>query len=140
MKIRVLHWLAVPLLLAGSVVVTVAGPASAVYVTCFHRGNLINSDSAFMTADWTGDGRYDECFGIAPDRTIWHDWSTSGGWVQMPDRDGRADVVLWWAVSSSGYRRVVVGVGTSSPDPWYQDFVPRKGWTGNWQHCVPSVC
>ncbi|MFB7216499.1 hypothetical protein [Streptomyces sp. NPDC056255] len=43
--------------------------------------------------DWNRDGRTDEVFVIAPDRTIWHVWKSAGGWKVMPG-NGRADNMM----------------------------------------------
>jgi hypothetical protein len=42
---------------------------------------------------WNRDGKIDEIFVIAPDRTIWHTWAAAGGWKEMPG-NGRADDML----------------------------------------------
>ncbi|MEU6389477.1 hypothetical protein [Streptomyces sp. NPDC046939] len=43
--------------------------------------------------DWNRDGRTDEVFVIAPNRTIWHVWKNAGGWKVMPG-NGRADDMM----------------------------------------------
>jgi hypothetical protein len=97
-------------MLAGTLVVAMASPASASFNEwCWHRGTF-RDGTIVMRVDWDGGGSTDECFGIAPDRTIWHDWATSGGW-QILRRDGRADCMAGWAWHPhTPYRRVYVGV------------------------------
>jgi hypothetical protein len=52
-------------------------------------GNAL-CNSHLLHCDWNGNGSWDEDFVIAPDRTIWHAWPTSGRWVEMPN-NGLAD-------------------------------------------------
>jgi len=76
-------------LLAGSLFVAVP-PASASYTeACFYNG-VFRDGSHVLRVDWNVDGKTDQCFGIAPDRTIWNSWPGSGGWAEMPG-EGRAD-------------------------------------------------
>jgi hypothetical protein len=105
---RVLRAAVVAVLLASSLVIT-ASPASAAKVEwCWHRG-VFRDGTHVMRVDWDGGG-VDECFGIAPDRTIWHDWATSGGW-QILRRDGLADCMSGHAWRPYYlYRTVSVGV------------------------------
>jgi hypothetical protein len=137
MNVRMLRWLTVPMVLLGSLVAG-ATPASAVpakpcwTVGDFKEGTTINR------VDWDGNGTVDECFGIAPNRTIWHEWATSNGWVQMPG-NGRADDMLPPQWPGAGKRRVVVYVANPRSH-WFQDFVPGSGWTGRWNRCVSGVC
>ncbi|SBT51084.1 hypothetical protein [Micromonospora auratinigra] len=67
--------------------------------------------SSVMQVDWSGSGRY-EYFGVAPDRSIWHSWSSSHGFVRMPN-GGRADTAHWASATSSGARTVSVHVSGS---------------------------
>jgi hypothetical protein len=137
MKVRLIRWLTVPTVLLGSTL-AVAGPASAVPATCWTTGNF-KANTTVMKVDWDGNGSTDECFGVAPDRTIWHEWSTSNGWRQMPGSGGRADDMLRPQVPAPGYRRVVVYVANPRSH-WYQDFVPGSGWTARWVRCAAGVC
>ncbi|UQA97305.1 hypothetical protein [Streptomyces halobius] len=59
--------------------------------------------------DWNRDGRVDEVFVIAPDRTIWHTWAAAGGWKEMPG-NGRADNMLGAAETGAPTRCVIVYV------------------------------
>ncbi|MET9427898.1 MULTISPECIES: hypothetical protein [unclassified Streptomyces] len=59
--------------------------------------------------DWNDDGRTDEVFVIAPDRTIWHTWKKAGGWKVMPG-NGRADNMVGENHVGGGRRCVVVYV------------------------------
>ncbi|MGA5302100.1 hypothetical protein ACPCHT_19385 [Nucisporomicrobium flavum] len=137
MKVRLLRLLTVPLVLLGSLV-AVTAPASATPARpCWTTGDF-KPGTTVRKVDWDGNGTIDECFGIAPDRTIWHEWATSRGWVQMPG-GGRADDTLPSQWPAPGYRRVVVYVANPKSH-WYQDFVPGSGWTGHWYRCVSGVC
>lgn len=69
------------------------------------RRGTFKCTSHVMEINWFGTGRI-EYFGVAPDRTIWHSWATSGWWVEMP-HDGRADDVYGVRASLSGGRRTV---------------------------------
>ena len=74
---------------------------------CFNAEGTFRAGSRILAVDWNDDGRWDECFGIAPDRRIYHAWPNSVGWDPMPN-DGRADDVhqafLWQGL----YRTVQV--------------------------------
>lgn len=64
-----------------------------------------------MPVDWNENGTTDEVFAIAPNRTIWHVWPTSGGWKLMPN-NGRADDTYGWGTGPDGhyvYVRVDIG-------------------------------
>jgi len=110
------------------------GPAGGISVLdydawCFGYNGTFKSGSVVRAADWTGDGVADECFGIAPNRTVWHAWPGSGGWREMPN-GGRADNVagvLWLA----GRRTVRVYV--ASPSSYYCSSLTTS-WQ-RWQVC-----
>ena len=139
MNVRLLRWLTVPMVLLGSMA-AVTGPAEAVPLKpkgCWTIGDF-KAGSDVLAIDWDRNGTVDECFGIAPDRSIWHEWASSNGWVRMPG-GGLADNMLPPQVSASGIRRVVVYVANPWSH-WYQDFVPGSGWTGHWGRCVSGVC
>lgn len=137
MKVRLLRWLTVPMVLLGSMV-AVAAPASATPAKpCWTLGDF-KPNTTIYKVDWDRDGTVDECFGVAPDRTIWHEWARSNGWVRMPG-GGLADDMLPPQIPAPGYRRVVVYVANPASH-WYQDFVPGTGWTGRWGRCASGVC
>jgi hypothetical protein len=64
-----------------------------VHHTCFGFTGTFKTGTTVQHADWNWDDKTDECFGIAPDRTIWHAYRTSGGWLKMP-HNSRADDTL----------------------------------------------
>lgn len=57
---------------------------------CFNKRGVFKTGTRIALADWNRDGRTDECFGIAPDRRIYHAWPASNGWDPMPN-NGLAD-------------------------------------------------
>jgi len=71
--------------------------------------------SHLRPCDWNSDGTTDEDFVIAPDRTIWHSWRTSGRWVEMPN-NGRADDTVGCHVISGN--RVIDVFVASSKSTW----------------------
>ncbi|MFE0106470.1 hypothetical protein [Streptomyces sp. NPDC059009] len=88
-----------------------------------HTGKF-KCGSHVLPADWDNNGTTDEYFGIAPDRTIWHDWKNAGRWVEMPN-NGRADDTLNIGRTSNGrYVRVWVGghiwVSIFSDGKWHK--------------------
>ena len=100
-------------------------------VNCYNYWGTFKTGTYVMVVDWVT--TVDECFGIAPDRTIWHAWPGSGGWKRMPG-NGRADhmytdIVEW----SDGVRTVPVFVGSGSY--WCQNYYPGAGWEGVWYRC-----
>ncbi|MEU1157800.1 hypothetical protein ABZ369_32990 [Streptomyces sp. NPDC005918] len=73
-----------------------------------HTGKF-KCGSHVLRADWDNNGTADEYFGIAPNRTIWHDWKNAGRWVEMPNA-GRADDTLNIGHTGNGrYVRVKAG-------------------------------
>ncbi|SBT51009.1 hypothetical protein [Micromonospora auratinigra] len=91
------------------------------------RRGTFKCSSHVMLINWWGSGRL-EYFGVAPNRTIWHSWSTSG-WVEMPN-NGRADDVDGVQTPNSTTRSVWVyaaGSGVwSSTD--YGDGYSWRAW------------
>lgn len=66
-------------------------PAEAAYTgECFGREGRFKGGAFILKVDWNRDKRWDECFGISPDRQIFHAWPSSVGWDPMP-HGGRAD-------------------------------------------------
>lgn len=57
---------------------------------CFGREGSFRAGTSVVKVDWESNRQYDECFGIAPDRQIYHAWRSSAGWDPMPN-NGRAD-------------------------------------------------
>ncbi|GAB3444275.1 hypothetical protein GCM10027436_32320 [Actinophytocola sediminis] len=102
------------------------------FSSCFGYRGEFRSGTTVVAVDWSTD--VDECFGIAPNRTIWHTWPGAGRWHQMPDSSGRADdtgtIWLEWA---NGDRRVSAWVnGTGN---WCQNYWAGSGWAANWWNC-----
>jgi hypothetical protein len=101
--------------------------------TCFGYTGTFKTGSTVMLVDWEDAGTgTDECFGIAPNRTIWHAWPGSGGWKQMPN-NGRADDTWAPYYSSDGRRGVSVYVSGSS-SRWCSTRNFGPGW-GAWFRC-----
>jgi hypothetical protein len=81
--------------------------------------------------NWDGDSDYDECFGIAPSRTIWHAWPGSGRWQEMPN-NGRADDMYGW-YQENGRNGVAVWVAATDSE-WCSTRNAGPGW-GAWSRC-----
>lgn len=91
-----------------------------------HVGYL-KCGSTATAADWNRDGRVDEVFGVADNRTIWHDWKNAGYWREMP-HNGRADEMTGRYGSDSSKRWVDVRVGSTT---WRSTF-----YSGSWHPWV----
>jgi len=65
------------------------------------------------------------CFGISPNRTIWHTWPGAGGWKLMPGNGHADDTGTAFAESAAGSRIVSVWVygGTGN---WCQNYSRRR--------------
>ncbi|SES23411.1 hypothetical protein SAMN05216188_12760 [Lentzea xinjiangensis] len=101
-------------------------------VNCFNYWGTFKAGTYVIVVDWATSANH-ECFGIAPDRTIWHAWPGSGGWRVMPG-NGRADFVdTVGEDSTTGRRQVSVWVVNSGY--WCQDYWPTK-WTASWYRCA----
>ncbi|MDX3190106.1 hypothetical protein PV458_16995 [Streptomyces sp. MN03-5084-2B] len=103
-------------------------------VNCFNYVGTFKQDTGVWVVGWQGGSTY-ECFGIAPDRTIWHAWPGSGGWKPMPG-NGRADFVFDAWDNTAGDRRITVYV-TAISTPYCQNYSRSGGWTGHWYPCTP---
>jgi hypothetical protein len=115
-----LHTLRKKVLAAAAVIVAalvatpaVASAAPASFTeNCFGYVGTFLSGSKVAKADYNKDNNPDECFGIAPNRHIYHAWPHHS-WVEMP-YDGRADntVFAGWATDPHGfvYHTIVVHV------------------------------
>jgi hypothetical protein len=128
---------------AVTALLVVAGPAQAdIRRNCFGYTGNFKSGTRMEYADWNSDSTPDECFGIAPNRTIWHAWPHSGGWFEMPN-DGRADNVVGSfraIVGSPGYAHKVIVRVTGGADYYSWLWESRNdGWYG-WSQCTPSKC
>jgi hypothetical protein len=110
-------------------------PANATTWTteCWGREGTFKGDADVMVVDWNGDNRWDECFGIAPNRAIYHAWPNSVGWDPMPN-GGLADEVFSAFLYQSRYHTVSVWVSTVSR--YYCSSLIGNGWQP-WGQCSP---
>jgi hypothetical protein len=123
-------------LLAGSL--AFAAPAAASFdYSCFGKTGTFKTGTDIQKPDWSGDGKYDECFGIAPDRTIWHVYRSSNGWKQMVG-NGRADDTLDTVNSGGGNYYIIVYVANPASH-WYNLHSGSDGW-GSWYKCLGGEC
>ena len=99
-----------------------------VSANCFNRVGNFRGGTQILVVDWDANGSSDECFGIAPNRAIYHAWPRSDGWDPMPN-NGRADDTVGADITSGGYRRVVVHV--NGKGDYYTILV------GNWRPWAP---
>ncbi|KOX21232.1 hypothetical protein ADK67_27675 [Saccharothrix sp. NRRL B-16348] len=104
-------------------------------VSCFNYGGTFKVGTYVYKVDWATTS--DECFGIGPDRKIWHAWPNSGGWKQMPG-GGYADHIATPFLENtdprSKYRRLAVYTQSSNTF-WCQDYILPAGWDGIWYAC-----
>jgi hypothetical protein len=98
--------------------------------SCFGHLGTFKDGSRVLIVDWDGNGTGDECFAIAPNRTIWHAWPASGGWREMPN-GGRADDTSL-AFVRAGLRTIQVWV--ASPASFYCSSLGSAGWQA-WVRC-----
>jgi hypothetical protein len=101
-------------------------------VNCYNYIGTFKLGTYVVVVDWQA-STSDECFGIAPDRTIWHAWPGSGGWKPMPG-SGHADYISTIWDNAAGDRQVGVLV-TSNSSLWCQDYSRSGGWAGSWYRC-----
>ena len=114
-----------------------ATSAAGFQYNCHGRIGVLKTGTRVALADWDRDGTPDECFGIAPDRRIYHAWRTSNGWDPMP-HNGLADNMEdpgWNAVDYGGGQQrsvyvVVYDKGTyvSCRDTGYPDWAQWSPW------------
>gem|GEM_PF-5297337 len=121
---------AAPTAARGPVVTRTSAPSAVTPLNfsynCFGYIGTFKSGSRILKVDWTSNGSVDECFGIAPDRTIWHAWPNHR-WIEMPN-NGRADDT-WGVYVTGGHHGVIVWVAspssfwcstlTTSWQPWF---------------------
>jgi hypothetical protein len=86
--------------------------SSSRFVGCAKSGSFL------LTCLWSDTG-VTEDFVIAPNRTIWHSWNSSGGWVEMPN-NGRADDTGICFLDS---RRHAVDVFVASASAFWESFI-----------------
>ncbi|KAA2252427.1 hypothetical protein F0L68_35900 [Solihabitans fulvus] len=107
----------------------VVRPADWQDTSCAYPG-IFRDNSRVMHVTWPGDSNV-ECFGIAPNRTIWHAWNGSGGWVEMPG-GGRADDTWDAWQDTNGNRTVKMQVNGAG---FWCSTYPAGGNWGSWYHC-----
>ncbi len=76
---------------------------------CFNQEGVFKGDSDVLIVDWDKNGKVDECFGIAPNRAIYHVWPNSVGWDPMPN-NGLADDTYVPFLYQNTYHTVRVSV------------------------------
>ncbi len=99
--------------------------------SCFGYTGTFRDGTEVLGFNYDLTGPIEECFGIAPDRTIWHAWPNSGGWKQMPN-NGRADHVIDWYKEGDGRVGVIVYVNSVGYYCSLRNHGP--GW-GGWFRC-----
>jgi len=126
---------------AVTALLVVATPAQATPHSCFGYTGKFKTGTRIEYADWNNDNVSDECFGIAPARTIWHAWPGSGGWKQMPN-NGRADNVVgsFRAIVDRSWARHVVVRVTGGADYYSRLWENSSAGWGGWTRCTPSDC
>jgi hypothetical protein len=85
-----------------------------------------------VKVDWNNDNRWDECFGVAPDRAVYHAWPSSVGWDPMPN-NGRADDVAGPFLYRGRYHTAAVLV---IPQGYYCSSLIDNSWQ-MWGPCQP---
>jgi len=108
-------------------------------VTCFGFVGTFIVGTHVQHANWDNVGLPDECYGVAPNRTIWHAWP-GHTWEVMPS-GGLADNTLPAQLIGST-RRMVVFVAGPPASHWHIDFptnVPGASW-GRWSQCTSGQC
>jgi hypothetical protein len=107
------------------------GPNYNFKYSCFGYTGTFWAGTRIALVDWQQDGSIDECFGIAPDSTIWHAWRNSGGWKQMP-HNGRADDTDAAYYHPNGNRFITVFVyGQFSVKEYWESTYSNGSW-GPW--------
>jgi hypothetical protein len=126
--------------IAASVVL--AGPAQAsVHYSCFGVQGTFKSGTTVSHANFNG-GATDLCFGIAPDRTIWH---IVPGWSSWQQRgNGLADATF--GDSATAWRQSVYYGGLYYGRSVVVWVAPGSHWFSpnnspeNWIQCPPGSC
>lgn len=102
---------------------------------CFEKRGEFLAYSHVVKVDWDIDGDTDECFGIAPNRAIYHAWRNSDGWDPMPN-GGRADDVQAPFLYQGRYRTITVYV--TPVDHYYCSSLIDNRWRP-WAPCDPRA-
>lgn len=102
---------------------------------CFYKRGVFKTGTHVVLADWNRDGQIDECFGIAPDRRIYHVWPASNGWIPMPN-NGLADNMAdpgWNAINYAGGQQRSVHVLVNGKGTYFScldtGYPPWKHWS-----------
>jgi hypothetical protein len=102
---------------------------------CFGNVGVFRAGTRILGADWLLTGDIYECFGIAPNRAIYHAWPRSVGWDPMP-HNGRADDMTDLLLGASGTRYVMVAVNGKGN---YCSHLPPGGQWSTWYRCALSA-
>ena len=106
--------------------------ASSWTYSCFgHKGTFADS-SVVMKIDWSYD--VPECYGVAPNGTIWHIWQGASKWYEMPG-NGLATNMANLIDHGNGDRTVQVYVSWGSWQYYCQQYLYDAGWVGSWYRC-----
>jgi hypothetical protein len=100
--------------------------------SCFGNTGRFADGSHVLSIDWYYD--VPECFGVAPNGTIWHTWQGAAKWYEMRGNGLATDMnaLIDWG---NGDRTVQVYVGWASSKYYCQDYNYGSGWTGSWRRC-----
>ncbi|MFD8499854.1 hypothetical protein [Amycolatopsis sp. NPDC059657] len=109
----------------------VAVPASG-KVTCFGYTGTFRARTTVALVDWKSSN--DECFGITPDRTVWHTFPNAGGWQRMGGTRPAGAVAsgLFRENPLTGAKVAVVADGAVF---YCQNYRRPVGWTDIWYRC-----
>lgn len=103
---------------------------------CFGYTGSFKGGTHILKVDWQTDGTDDECFGIAPDRSIWHAWRNSGAWQAMPHGGRADDTFSAYYDYPDGNRVVEVHVNCSGT--WTSTY--RNGAWQPWRQKIVEYC
>jgi hypothetical protein len=73
-----------------------------------------------------------ECFGVAPDRSIWHIWRGTSGWYEMPG-NGRGDNMNKVSIGrniNTGHAQRIVCIWAGGKDYCNVLDIPNNVWSG----------
>jgi hypothetical protein len=146
---QITRWLTGLMMIAGAVLFA-ASPAAAARpykITdgtdrCFTYEGVFIPQTRILMPDWDGNGDdVDECFGVAPDRTIWHTWRGAGDWFRVPG-DGRADdmIEVFWSPGAGDSERYNIVVYVREPRSHYYTWREGTKWRGKWFLCTNGRC
>lgn len=100
-------------------------------VVAFNHTGYKKCNTTASWVDWNVDGKTDEVFVVAPNRTIWHTWKAASGWQELPGK-GRADDMLGPGQVGAGIRsRCIIVLVTKMSYPYWQNCFYNGKWH-NW--------